>query len=185
MGSPKALLELGGETFLDRLILVFGQVCEPVIVVLGHEPQRVRTGLRCADLAQLVWNPDYRQGQLTSLQHGLAEVSPESTGVLFTPVDYPAVLPSTVAQIVRLFRERKPNELLAIPRFGGRRGHPVCAARELIPEFMALPAEARARDVIHRHREQTVYADVDDPAILDDVDDPEAYLHLKSLERRL
>ncbi len=35
MGSPKALLRLQDETFLDRLIRLFSGVCEPVVVVVG------------------------------------------------------------------------------------------------------------------------------------------------------
>jgi molybdenum cofactor cytidylyltransferase len=175
MGSPKALLEFKGETFLDRLILTLRQVCPTAIVVLGHEPQRVRAGLRYADLATFVRNPDYGRGQLSSLQCGLAAVPSEAEGVMFTPVDYPAVLPSTVARVALRFRQRAPQALLVVPRAEGRRGHPVCVARELIAEFLALPPDAQARDVIHRHRDETVYLDVDDRGILEDVDDPEAY----------
>ena len=46
MGKPKPLLELGGETFLDRLIGLLAGCCSPVVVVLGHEPEVVRAGLR-------------------------------------------------------------------------------------------------------------------------------------------
>ena len=178
MGTPKALLELAGETFLDRLILTLGQSCSPVIVVLGCDHQSIRAGLRRADSATFVLNPDYRRGQLSSLQCGLAAVSPEAEGVMFTPVDCPSVLPSTMARMARRFQERGPHELLVVPRSEGRRGHPVCAARDLIPEFLALPPDAQARDVIHRHREHTVYVDVDDSGILKDVDDPQAYRRL-------
>ncbi len=38
MGSPKALLDIAGETFLDRLIALFEARCSPVIVVLGPTP---------------------------------------------------------------------------------------------------------------------------------------------------
>jgi molybdenum cofactor cytidylyltransferase len=178
MGTPKALLELAGETFLDRLILTLGQSCCPVIVVLGCDHQSIRAGLRRADSATFVLNPDYRRGQLSSLQCGLAAVSPAAEGVMFTPVDCPSVLPSTVARMAQRFQERGPHELLVIPRSEGRRGHPVCAARDLIPEFLALPPDAQARDVIHRHSEHTVYVDVDDSGILTDVDDPQAYRRL-------
>jgi molybdenum cofactor cytidylyltransferase len=178
MGTPKPLLELNGETFLDRLILTLGATCSPVIVVLGSESQRIRQGLRQSDAATLVRNPGYEQGQLSSLQCGLAAVPSGADGVMFTLVDHPAVLPSTVARIARAFQERAPHELLAVPRFQGRHGHPVCAARELIAEFLALPPGAQAREVIHRHREQTAYVDVDDPGILQDIDDPEAYARL-------
>jgi CTP:molybdopterin cytidylyltransferase MocA len=180
MGSPKALLEFGGETFLDRLILILGQSCSPVIVVLGHEPHRIKAGLSYADLASFVTNLDYTRGQLSSLQCGLAAVPAPAGGVMFTPVDHPAVRPSTVARIARRFRERSPQEFLVVPRFEGRRGHPVCVSRSLIPEFLALPDGAQARDVIHGHLQHTAYLDVDDPGVLKDIDDPESYDRLKS-----
>ena len=178
MGSPKALLEFEGETFLDRLILMLGQCCSPVIVVLGHEPQRIKTGLVHADLATCVTNPNYEWGQFSSLQCGLTAVPADAGGVMFTPVDHPAVLPSTVARLARRFQERVAGELLVVPRSAGKHGHPVCAAAELIPEFLALPLEAQARDVIRRHREHTAYVDVDDSGILKDVDDRAAYARL-------
>jgi len=178
MGSPKALLDFDGETFLDRLILTLAGACSPVIVVLGCEPQRIRAGLRCAELATIVTNQDYRRGQLSSLQLGLAAVPPEAEGVMFTPVDYPAVRPSTIARIARRFQTRQPNEWLVVPCSQGRRGHPVCLVCDLIPEFLALAGDAQARDVIRGHRQQTVYEDVDDAGILEDVDDPESYARL-------
>jgi molybdenum cofactor cytidylyltransferase len=64
---------------------------------------------------------------------------------------------------------------LAIPRFEGRRGHPVCARRELIAEFLALPAEGQAKEVVHRHVDRTRYLDTFDAGVLSDIDDPEAY----------
>jgi CTP:molybdopterin cytidylyltransferase MocA len=93
MGSPKALLEFQGETFLDRLIGLFSRRCSPVIAVLGAQQEMVRAGLRRADVALLVENPDFRLGQLTSMQCGLRAVPAEADGVLFTLVDHPAVTP--------------------------------------------------------------------------------------------
>jgi CTP:molybdopterin cytidylyltransferase MocA len=184
MGSPKALLDFEGETFLDRLILMLGDRCSPVIVVLGCEPQRIRAGLRCAELAAFVTNPDYQRGQLSSLQRGLAAVPPEAEGVMFTPVDHPAVRPSTIARIAGRFQTRQPDEWLVVPRSQGRHGHPVCVVRDLIPEFLALAGDAQARDVIRCHRERTVYVDVDDAGILKDVDDPESYVRLTKNRQR-
>ena len=37
-------------------------------------------------------------------------------------------------------------------------------------ELLASPESAQARDVIRRHRAETLYVDVDDPAILRDID---------------
>ena len=177
MGSPKALLEFQGETFLDRLIGILAQYCAPVIVVLGHQAEAIQAGLRRPGQATFVHNADYLQGQFSSLQCGLRVVPLEAEGVLFTPVDYPAVQASTVQRLVGQALA-VPTPRLVIPRYQGRRGHPVCCARALIGEFLALPADSQARQVIHRHREHTCYVEVEDPGILKDVDDPEAYQRL-------
>jgi molybdenum cofactor cytidylyltransferase len=173
MGTPKALLDFRGETFLDGLIRAFSESCAPVVVVLGAEAERIRGGLRYAEKAHIVVNADYRRGQITSLQCGLRAVPADARGVLFTLVDHPNVRQSTLQAL--LGRSGAP---LVIPRYRGRRGHPVFCARELVPEFLALGAEESAKTVVERHGAGITYVEVDDPGILEDVDDPEAYLRL-------
>ena len=185
MGSPKPLLDLGGETFLDRLIRLFRETCESVTVVLGHELDRITQCLKRAGDAQFVWNPDYKQGQLTSLQAGLRHIPEEVSAVLFTPVDYPAIQPSTIASIAARWQEMHGKPLLVVPRWGGRRGHPVLASSFLIPEFLDLPLTSLARDVIHKHVDRTVYVDVADPGIVKDIDDPRDYAELLSSATKL
>jgi CTP:molybdopterin cytidylyltransferase MocA len=181
MGRPKALLPApgGAETFLDRLIGMLAAHCAPVIVVLGHDAGRIRAGLARQSEAMFVVNHNYQQGQLSSLQCGLAAVPVDAAGVLFTPVDLPLVLPETVRRLAEACERQADcvasSPVLLIPRYQGHRGHPVCCARELIPEFLDLPDGAQARDVIHRHTTRTCYVDVNDPGILRDVDDPLAY----------
>jgi molybdenum cofactor cytidylyltransferase len=174
MGSPKALLEFQGETFLDRLIGLFSRHCSPVIAVLGAQGENIRAGLRRAGEALLVENPDFRLGQITSMQCGLRAVPPEAEGVLFTLVDHPAVESATIAALLGA----GPPAPIRIPRHGGRRGHPVFFAKSLIPEFLALPGGSSAREVLARHAGEIAYIDVDDPGVLADVDDPEAYRRL-------
>lgn len=180
MGTPKALLDYRGETFLDRLIRVLGAVTDPVIVVLGHHAAQIRAGVRGAahGRAQFVVNPEPERGQLSSLQTGLAALSPDAEGVAFVPMDCPAVREETAARLAQTFLARDPETLLVIPRRGNDRGHPVFAARAIVEEILALPSGAQARDVIHRHIPHTQYVDVDDPGILTDVDDPAAYRRL-------
>ena len=179
MGSPKALLRLPGaaglapETFADRLIAVFGARCAPVIVVLGHDADRIAGSLVRRAEAALVVNHAHELGQLSSLQCGLAAVPATSDGVMFTPVDHPGVAPSTVAALADAFEAARPP--LAIPVHGGRRGHPVCCSRELIREILDLPPGARASDVVHCHQAGAIYVTVEDLGVTVDIDDPAAY----------
>ena len=177
MGSPKALLEYRGETFLNRLIRVMGEVCDPVIVVLGYHAESIRAQVR--GRATIVVNPEPERGQLSSLHTGLAALPREAEGFAFLPMDCPAVRESTVAALAEAFSQRDAETLLVIPRIGDKRGHPVLGTRRIAEELMALPlATGAARDVVHAHVARTRYVDVDDSGILADVDDPEAYRRL-------
>ncbi|MFN0100525.1 MAG: NTP transferase domain-containing protein [Bryobacteraceae bacterium] len=173
MGFPKALLRWDDETYLDRQIRLFGEVCIEVVVVLRPGAE-ARLG-ECRRLAQarVVFNPDAGRGQLSSLQTGLATVT--SAAVLFSPVDYAHVLESTVS----LVAEGGP-EMVLQPSFEGRHGHPVWVRRPVVEALLAEPADGAARDVVRRFGRSFVA--VDDAGCVMDADDPAAYAAL--LERR-
>ena len=176
MGTPKALLDYHGETFLDRLIRVMGLATDPVIVVLGYHAARIRSATRRA--ATFAINPAPDRGQLSSLQTGLAALPGEVQGFAFIPMDCPVVQEETVARLAAALESRDAETLFVIPRRGDKRGHPVFAARQIADELLALPGDGQARDVVHRYVSRTRYIDVDDSGILADIDDPEAYRKL-------
>ncbi|MGH9593849.1 MAG: nucleotidyltransferase family protein, partial [Bryobacteraceae bacterium] len=88
MGTPKALLDYRGETFVGRLMRVLGAVCDPVMVVLGYHAAEI--GARVPANVRVVLNPDPDRGQLSSLQTALAALPVEADGFAFVPVDSPA-----------------------------------------------------------------------------------------------
>jgi len=178
MGTPKALLDYRGETFVARLVRVLGACSHPVIVVLGYHADVIRQQLPVT--ATIVINPDPSRGQLSSLQTALGALPAEAEGFAFIPVDSPAIAEDTVAKLARAFEQRDPESLFVIPRRSGKRGHPVLAARSIAAEILALPSTAEAREVVHAHVDRTQYVDVDDSGIFTDVDDPEAYRQLKA-----
>jgi len=185
MGSPKALLDYRGETFIGRLVRIFSQVCDPIIVVVGFHAEKIVPVVerQFPGGVQCVVNPAPERGQLSSLQTGLAAVPGDCEGFLFLPVDCPAVEESTVHRVAEEFRRREPETQFVVPQYHGKHGHPVCAARSVADEFLALPSSAQARDVVHAHVTHTIYLDVDDPGILRDVDDPEAYRQMVEASR--
>ena len=176
MGTPKALLRFQDETFLDRLIRLFSAVASPVIVALGHQSGQIRAGIQRSAEATFAVNPDPERGMLSSLQCGLKALPAGTEAVMFTPVDHPNLQAATLEKLAGLFEnERAP---VIVPTYQGEHGHPVCIARAVAQELLALPAGAMASDVIHKYVDRTSYIDVDDPAVTTDVDDPEAYAGL-------
>lgn len=176
MGTPKALLRLNGETFLDRLIRIFLQVANEVLVVVGQQAEQIRSDIKRGGDARFIVNPDPERGMLSSLQCGLEAVPREAEAVLFTPVDHPSVESATLETLVTRFEATAAP--VVIPEYAGRHGHPVLIARRLIAELLALPATAQASDVIHRYRNETAFVQVDDRAVTTDIDDPAAYAQL-------
>jgi CTP:molybdopterin cytidylyltransferase MocA len=167
MGAPKALLEVGGITFAERLVRTFAAVCDPVLLVTG-----ANAGIYAPPAVE-VHNPLWRQGQLTSLQAGLRALPVDVPAAFFCPVDCPLFRDDTVAALWSVF-QAQPTAFV-IPRQGDRRGHPVLAGPRAIASLLALPASAQARDVVHRFRPETTYVDVDDPGIFADIDTPADY----------
>jgi molybdenum cofactor cytidylyltransferase len=172
MGRPKALLTFQGETFLGRLQRIFGSHCDRVFVVLGYQSELLRPHLR-ADCVEVL-NPSPERGMLSSLQAGLLAAG--ECSILFSPVDIAAVAEDTVQRVVTM-----PNCPIALPRFRGTRGHPVRISPRIAQEMLA--GHGPARDVIRSHNLEIVYADVDDPGILADVDTEEDYAALQRLGR--
>jgi len=174
MGTPKALLQYQGQTFLDGLIRVLSGVCEQVVVVLGHDAGVIREGLNSAPPGLLfAVNPDPERGMLSSLQCGLRIVPPEAEAIFFTPVDHPNISAATMTALGEAFvTNRAP---VTVPVYRGVRGHPVCITRALANELLGLPLSAQASDVIHRHTATRRLVEVDDPGVVTDIDDPDAY----------
>lgn len=173
MGRDKALLPYGDSTFLSRLISIFHPRVDPLIVVLGHHATEIAASLAPLGGLKVAINADYKRGMLTSLQAGLRAIPSDASQVMFTLVDHPAVSEATIDRLIREFSSS--GRMLAIPRQGERRGHPVLLARQVAEEILSLPTESSAKDVIRGHRDETLFVDVDDAGILRDIDLPSDY----------
>jgi molybdenum cofactor cytidylyltransferase len=175
MGCAKALLPFRGGTFLSTLAGTLGCCCSPVYAVFGFEAEAMMAAAPASVLA--LENPAFRNGMLTSLQAGLCAMSVLPERILFTLVDHPAVKASTVSRLLRVEAE------IVIPRYAGKRGHPVVIAPAIAREIMAEPAASKLNTVIDRHAATIHYEEVeDDPGICDDIDDPVLYQALLARE---
>lgn len=169
MGRDKALLPSGDTTWIGRLVSVFLEELDPVVVVVGHHADEVAAAVPRG--ATVVRNRDYDRGMLSSLQTGLGAIPKEAPGAIFTLVDHPHLRPETLAAVVKAFDREAPP--MVIPRFQGERGHPVVVRRDVIDELLALPATASPKPVVRAHYEEATFLDLDDSAVTEDLDRPE------------
>ena len=82
--------------------------------------------------------------------------------------DMPFLDTETITKLRSFFR---PGHIV-VPRYRGRRGHPVLFSAAFFPELCELTGDRGGADILRRHRERCIEVDVDDPGILRDIDTP-------------
>jgi len=175
MGRPKALLPIDGQTFIERIVgaLKKSSVAK-VMVVLGHNADEMTPRLEHLPVEILV-NPDYKLGQLSSLQVAVRrlEREPDCDAMLVHLVDHPYVNIKLVQTMIKRYKDT--GKLIVVPRYNRKRGHPVIFSRKLFAELLAAPVDQGAKAVVNAHRDDTLEIDTEDEGVTVDIDTPELY----------
>ena len=136
---------------------------KPFAPVRGRDP-----GVRIVD------NPDYEQGQLTSLLAGLRAIdAARATAALVTLIDVPLVSAATVRTLIAAQRER--GAPIVRPVSNGRHGHPVIFGRALFEELQRADPAQGAKPVVRAHAAEMVEVPIDDEGAFTDIDTREDY----------
>jgi molybdenum cofactor cytidylyltransferase len=172
MGRPKALLPYREGTFLEHLIQVTRQPRIGVTrIVLGAGAEVIRTMAKL-DPAIVVLNPEWEQGQLSSVCAGLRSMEGiDVEGIVLCPVDHPLVSARLVSDLVDRFYEE--NKAIVLPTYKGRRGHPVIFSSALFGELLAAPADKGARSVVWAHATEVVEVPTEEEGVVLNLNDPD------------
>jgi len=175
MGRPKALLPIDGQTFIERIVAALKQTkVGKIIVILGHNARELEAKISHLPV-QILINTDYKQGQLSSLQLAVRDLQADADcdGMLVHLVDHPYLAPALVQEMIRRFYETKKR--IIVPRYHGKRGHPVIFSNTLFGELLSAPMAEGAKAVVNAHRAATLEIDTQEEGIAVDIDTPELY----------
>ena len=156
---------------------VLAQVCGAMVVVLGHEAEAVSDALGERPRREIVVDPD--EDMFESVRRGVAAAATvvHARALWILPADHPAITASTIALMRAAF---EAEERIVIPEFGGRGGHPVLLPRRFAPDIAEHDGRPDGlRGILRARSDQSVRVPVDDPGVVEDVDDPEAYERAK------
>lgn len=180
MGTNKLLLDLGGQTLVERVVSVLlGSQVDHVIVVVGFEWERVREQLKEKDV-QVVYNRQYPEGMAASIREGLRHIDPGTHGVLIALADHPLLTSDVIDQLIDAYRETRKG--IVCPTFEAKRGHPVIFNLAKYGKALSqLKGDIGGRVVIETHRDDLLEFAVDSPAVIRDIDSWEDYEQLRRL----
>src|SRR5579875_954616 len=142
MGTPKAVLDVGGQRLVDRAVAALrAGGCEPLIAV-------VRTGVEVPDAVAVV-NDRPERGMRSSLHLAvLAAADADALAVLL--VDAPGIGADAVDRAGRSWRPGR----VAVATFGGQRGHPIVMAPSSWRDALAVAGpDEGARAYLAAHAE--------------------------------
>jgi len=124
---------------------------------------------------EILVNPDYKLGQLSSLQVAVRrlEREPDCDAMLVHLVDHPYVNTKLVQTMIKRYEDT--GKLIVVPRYNRKRGHPVIFSRKLFAELLAAPVDQGAKAVVNAHRDDTLEIDTEDEGVTVDIDTPELY----------
>jgi molybdenum cofactor cytidylyltransferase len=175
MGRPKALLPIDGQTFIERIVGALKRTAVgKIVIVIGHNAAELKPRIEHLP-AEILINPDYKSGQLSSLQVAVRSLqnNVKCDGMLVHLVDHPYLDASLVDEMIRRFYESKKR--IIVPRYHGKRGHPVLFSRALFGELLDAPMDQGAKAVVNAHGNETLEIDTDEKGITVDIDTPELY----------
>ena len=173
----KLLIEVDGEPMVRRVATAaIASRAEPVVVVTGHEAERVEAALAGLDVV-IVHNPDFAEGMSSSLHCGLQALDGRSEGGLDGALICLGDMPRTSAALIdRLIAGFNPLEgrAIGVPTWRGKRGNPVLWAARYFGEMQALSGDVGARHLIGDHSDAMYEVESPDHSVTIDVDTPEA-----------
>jgi CTP:molybdopterin cytidylyltransferase MocA len=180
MGQQKALLTIGGETIIERLVSVFHQNDVKVFIVTGYHGQYIVQALKNQEVT-VVENPNYELGMFTSVQAGVRALQPAIEAFFVMPVDIPLVKSETIKSLINEHNQN-PGKII-YPVFGGTRGHPPLIPGNLVTVIVNWSKDGNLRDVLISYSNPALEVEVNDKGILIDIDTLEDYESLlKSLD---
>ena len=169
LGTNKLLLWLDSEPLVRRVArLALEAGLSPVVVVLGHETERVAAALDGLAVETVV-NPAFGAGMAGSLKLGIARVPADCAAAVVLLADMPFVTAAMVAALVARFRGG--TEPLVLSLYGEVQAPPTLYARTLLPA-LAEAGDGGGRRVVLDHRSEAAelrwpaaaLVDIDHPA---------------------
>ena len=169
----KMLVEIDDEAMIVHAArALIASKADPVVVVLGHEPDRIRSMLAGMNVS-FVYNPDFTEGLSTSLRGGLGALPPEVNAAVVALGDMPQVAPEDIDALIDAF-DPDSGATICVPTHDGKRGNPVLWARRYFAEMATISGDVGARHLIGANADQLLEVPRANSGVLIDLDTPEA-----------
>lgn len=172
LGQDKLFEPIDGQALVERVVnaLLHATKIHDVVVVIPPGRTADFSWLKSVHV-HLVENPHPEQGMISSIRVALRTTWVAGHDFLICPGDVPFISPQIVNRLIGAFMARECR--IVIPTYKGMGGHPGLFAAAITDDFLLRGDQNGAREVLMRHKEETVRLSVHDPDVCFDVDTKE------------
>ncbi len=163
-GGTKQLEIVRGKPLAQHAVDAAAAEVDEIVVVLGHDAERVEAALELPSHARVIVNDRYIEGQSTSLVTGLEALDPSSEAAVVLMADQPGIEAEHVRSLVAAYRDETASVLRI--RFRDGPG-PALLARSMWPELKTLTGDAGARALLDADPDRVRWVAFDGDAPVD------------------
>lgn len=181
MGKVNKLkLCLNEEPLIQRTVkMLLTSDIDEIVVVVGHEAMSISDQLERLQVT-MVYNEDYKQGQMTSVHKGMAALNQECDGVMVCLADQPLLQKDDINQLIDAFVHRQQGTIL-VPTYKGQRGNPIILSSEHRDSILSGEYNLGCKRLIEKHPEFVCTVEMENNHVLVDIDTPDDFIAIQIL----
>ena len=173
MEKPKLLLPYGEKTIIETIVeTVVSSKIEKTLVILGSDREKIEEKIKNSPV-EIVYNPDFRSGMLSSVQCGFKALPEETRAVLVVLGDQPKISTDVINKLIDAYKSTGKG--IVLPVYKKERGHPVLIDVKYGEEVENLSPEIGLRGTVYNHPEDILEVGVETSSIFQDIDDESDY----------
>jgi len=172
-GRNKLLERVNDKTIIRKVVEEsVKSKADRIVIVVGFEADKIINEIK--DLPVIpVYNENYMEGMSSSVKAGARKaIELNADAVMILPADNLLIKSKTINKVIDAYR--KTEGLIVVPRFKGKRGHPILFDRKLFNDILKISEETQGlKYVVRKYSDKIVDVEVESPEIYIDIDVPE------------
>lgn len=178
MGEAKLFLPFNNQTVIEEVIdqVKASQVCYIHLVYGDWEEKWQKIAGKKG--IPIIHNPDYQQGQSTSVRVGVQSLPDDLEGIIFILGDQPLMKSEVIDRLINVFYLCRPS--IIVPTYQGKRGNPVLFHRKWREKLLTLAGDRGAREILQQYPQEVLKVDFAEGIYNMDIDTKEDYQRLLS-----
>lgn len=149
---PKCLITIDQQPIILRQIQSLRAAgIDLITIVTGYHHQEIEAVIGLDAALRVIRNPTPEQGQQSSVELGLQNVSGQPDLILIALADQPLIDERDLQELLRAYDGRPENTEILYPVVSGQRGNPVLMSGACMDDFLKDTAGMTCRQYIDRH----------------------------------